>query len=64
MKDQLKKVFTSSSTNPDNKTDADKIDVKSEESEVFYTSRNKNYRHQNSYRGFFSRNNQNFKNKK
>ena len=37
MKDQLKKVFTSTSTNVDNKTDIDKIDIKSEENEVFYT---------------------------
>ena len=29
MKDQLKKVFTSTSTNVDNKTDMNKIDVKS-----------------------------------
>ena len=29
MKDQLKKVFTSTSTNVDNKTDVDKVDVKS-----------------------------------
>ena len=29
MKDQLKKVFTSTSTNVDNKTDTNKIDVKS-----------------------------------
>ena len=63
MKDRLKKVFTSTSTNVYNKTDVDKIDVKSEENEVFYTSRNKNYRQQNSFRGSFSRNNQNFKNK-
>ena len=52
MKDQLKKVFTSTSTTADNKTDVDKIAVKSEENEVFYTSRNKNYRQENSYRGF------------
>ena len=39
MKDQLKKVFTSTSTNVDNKTDIDKIDVKLEENEVFYTSK-------------------------
>ena len=63
MKDQLKKAFTSTSTNVGNKTDADKIDVKSEENEVFYTSRNKNYRQQISCRGSFNRNNQNFKNK-
>ena len=63
MKDQLKKVFTSTSTNVDNKNDIDKIDVKSEENEVFYTSKNKNYRQHNSFRGSFSRNNQNFKNK-
>ena len=62
MKDQLKKVFTSTSTNVDNKTDMNKIDVKSEENEVFYTSKNKNYR-QRSYRRPFNRNNQNFKNK-
>ena len=62
MKDQLKKVFTSTSTNVDNKTDMNKIDVKSEENEVFYTSKNKNYR-QHSYRGSFNGNNQNFKNK-
>ena len=63
MKDQLKKVFTSTSTNVDYKTDIDKIDVKSEENEVFYTSKNKNYRQYNSFRGSFRRNNQNFKNK-
>ena len=63
MKDQLKKVFTSTSTNVDNKTGIDKTDVKSEENEVFYTSRNKYYRQQNSYRGSFTINNQNFKNK-
>ena len=39
MKDQLKKVFTSTSTDVDKKTDTDKIDVKSEENEVFYTSK-------------------------
>ena len=63
MKDQLKKVFTSTSTNVDNKTEIDKTDVKSEENEVFYTSKNMNYRQHNSFRGSFSRNNQNFKNK-
>ena len=49
MKDQLKKVFSSNSTNIDNKTDIDKIDVKSQENEVFYTAKNKNYRQHNSY---------------
>ena len=44
MKDQLKKVFTCTSTNVDNKTGVDKTNVKSEENEVFYTSRNKYYR--------------------
>ena len=44
MKDQLKKVFTSSSGYVDNKADIDKIDVKSEENEAFYTSKNNNYR--------------------
>ena len=39
MKDQLKKVFTSTSTNVDKKADTDKIDIKSEENEVFYTSK-------------------------
>ena len=39
MKDQLKKVFTSTSTNVDKKADTDKIDVKSEENEMFYTSK-------------------------
>ena len=39
MKDQLKKVFTSTSTNVDKKADTDKTDVKSEENEVFYTSK-------------------------
>ena len=34
MKDKLKKVFTSTSTNVDKKTDVDKINVKSEENEV------------------------------
>ena len=63
MKDQLKKVFTCTSTNVDNKTGVDKTNVKSEENEVFYTSRNKYYRQQNIYRGSFSINNQNFKNK-
>ena len=63
MKDQLEKVFTSTSTNVNNKTDVDKTDVKLEENEVFYTSRNKNYRRKNSYSGSLIRNNQNFKNK-
>ena len=63
MKYQLKNLFSSTSTNVDNKTDVDKIDVKTEENKVFYTSRNKNYRQQNSYRASFNRNNQNFKNK-
>ena len=39
MKDQLKKVFTSTSTNVDKKADTDKIDIKSEENEVFYASK-------------------------
>ena len=43
MKHQLKNLFSSTSTNVDNKTDVDKIDVKSEENEIFYTSKNKNY---------------------
>ena len=63
MKDQLKKFFNSASTNVDDKTDIDKIDVRSKENEVFYKSKNKNYRQYNSYGGSFSRNNQNFKNK-
>ena len=63
MKGQLQKVFISTLTNINNKTDVDKIDVKSEKNEVFYTSRIKNYRQQNIYRGPFNSNNQNFKNK-
>ena len=63
MKNQSKNVFTSTSTNVNNKTEIDKIDVKSEENEVFYTSKNKNYRQHNSYRGSFSRNDENFENK-
>ena len=63
MKDQLQKLFISTLTNVNNKTDVDKINVKSDKNEVFYTSRNKNYRQQNSYRGPFNSNNQNFKNK-
>ena len=43
MKDQLKKVFTSTSTNVHNKTNIDKIDVKLEENEVFYTYKKTNY---------------------
>ena len=62
MKDQLKKVFTSTSANVDNKTEVDKTDAKPK-TEVFYTSRNKNYRPQNSYGGSFNRNIQYFKNK-
>ena len=62
MKDQLKKVFTSTSANVDNKTEVDKTDAKPE-TEVYYTSRNKNYRQQNSYGGSFNRNIQYFKNK-
>ena len=46
MTDQLKKVFTSTSTKVDNKTDIGKIDVKPQKNELFYTSRNKNYRQQ------------------
>ena len=37
MKDQLKMVYSSTSTNVDNKIEVDKTDVKPEESEVFYT---------------------------
>ena len=51
-------VFTSTSTNVDNKTEVRKIDVKQEENEVFYTSRNKNYRQQNCYTGSLNKNNQ------
>ena len=43
MKNQLRKIFAIASTNIDNKADIDKIDVKLEENEVFYTSKNKNY---------------------
>ena len=43
MKNQLRKIFAITSTNIDNKADIDKIDVKLEENEVFYTSKNKNY---------------------
>ena len=63
MKDQLKKVFNSTSSNVDNKTHVDKTDDKSEENDVFYTSRNKYYRQQNSNRASSSRNNQNLKTK-
>ena len=63
MKDQLKKVFTSTTTNIDNKTDIDKTDVKSKKNKVFYTSKIKNYRQHNNFKGSFNRNNQNFKNK-
>ena len=63
MKGQIKKVSTSTATNVDNKTDVNKIDINSEENEVFYTSRNWNYIQQSSYRGSFSKDNENFKNK-
>ena len=63
MKGQIKKVSTSTSTNVDNKTDVNKIDINSEENEVFYTSRNRNYIQQSSYRRSFSKDNENFKNK-
>ena len=63
MKDQLKKVFTSTTTNIDNKTDIDKTDVKSKKNKVFYTSKIENYRQHNNFKGSFNRNNQNFKNK-
>ena len=63
MKGQIKKVSTSTSTNVDNKTDVNKIDINSEENEVFYTSRNRNYIQESSYRGSFSKDNENFKNK-
>ena len=43
MKNQLRKIFAITSTNIDNKADIDKIDVKLEENEVFYTSKKKNY---------------------
>ena len=46
MDDQLKKIFTSTSTNFRNKTEADKTDVKPEENNVFYKSRGKDYRQQ------------------
>ena len=62
-KDQLKKFFTSSSCNVHNKIEEDITDVKPDENDVFYTSRCKNYRQQNSYRGSINRNNHNFKNK-
>ena len=56
IKDQLKKVFISTSTNVDKETEVDKTDVKPEENEVFFTSRGKNYRQQNSYSGNQNRN--------
>ena len=56
IKDQLKNVFISTSTNVDKKTEVDKTDVKPEENEVFFTSRGKNYRQQNSYSGNQNRN--------
>ena len=60
MKVQIERVFTITSTNVHNKTEVDKIDVKPEENDVFYTSRGKNYRQQNSYTESFNKNNQNF----
>ena len=63
MKGQLQKLFISTFTYVNKKTNVDKTDVKSEKNEVFYTSRNKYNRQQNSYRGPFNSNNQNFKNK-
>ena len=56
IKDQLKNVFISTSTNVDKKAEVDKTDVKPEENEVFFTSRGKNYRQQNSYSGNQNRN--------
>ena len=63
MKNQFRKIFAITSTNIDNKADIDKIDVKLEENDVFYTSKNKNYRQHNSFRGSFSRNKKNFENR-
>ena len=60
MKVQIERAFTITSTNVHNKTEVDKIDVKPEENDVFYTSRGKNYRQQNSYTESFNKNNQNF----
>lgn len=46
MDDQLKKIFTSTSTNVHNKTEAGKTDVQPEENNAFYKSRGKDYRQQ------------------
>ena len=46
MDDQPKKIFTSTSTNVHNKTEAGKTDVQPEENNAFYKSRGKDYRQQ------------------
>ena len=43
-----KKVFTSTSCNVNNKTEEDTSDFKLEQNDIFYKSRDKNYRQQNS----------------
>ena len=43
-----KKVFTSTSGNVHNKTEEDTSDFKLEQNDIFYKSRDKNYRQQNS----------------
>ena len=62
MKDQLKKVFTSTSTNVDNKSEVDKL--LNQKKIRYFIHLNIRITENKIVRGFFSRNNQNFKHKK
>ena len=62
MKDQLKKVFTSTSTNVGNKSEVDKL--LNQKKIRYFIHLNIRITENKIVRGFFSRNNQNFKHKK
>ena len=62
MKDQLKKVFTSTSTNVHNKSEVDKL--LNQKKIRYFIHRKIRITENKIVRGFFSRNNQNFKHKK
>ena len=49
----IKRVFTSTSGNIHNKTEEDTSDFKLEQNDIFYKSRDKIYRQQNSYGELF-----------
>ena len=62
MKGQLKKVFTSASTNVDNKSEVDEL--LNQKKIRYFIHRKIRIIENKIVRGFFSRNNQNFKHKK